>query len=40
MYDVEDARRVKHALNLLDTPLVDYVIVGEVITSLVQRRVI
>jgi len=38
--DVTDARRVKHALELLDIPWVDYVIVGEVITSLVHRRVI
>jgi DNA repair protein RadC len=38
--DVEDARRVKRALDLLGLPLVDYVIVGESITSLVHRRVI
>jgi DNA repair protein RadC len=38
--DVEDARRVKRALDLLSIPLVDYVIVGESITSLVHRRVI
>jgi DNA repair protein RadC len=39
-YDIEDARRVKHALDLVELPLVDYVIVGESITSLVHRRVI
>jgi DNA repair protein RadC len=39
-YDIEDARRVKRALDLLYIPLVDYVIVGESITSLVHRRVI
>jgi DNA repair protein RadC len=39
-YDIEDARRVKHALDLVEPPLVDYVIVGESITSLVHRRVI
>ncbi len=39
-YDVEDARRVKRALDLLGIPLVDYVIVGESVTSLLQRRVI
>jgi hypothetical protein len=38
--DVEDARRVKRALDLLCIPLVDYVVVGESITSLVHRRVI
>lgn len=38
--DVEDARRVKRALELIDVPLVDYVIVGESVTSLVHRRVI
>jgi DNA repair protein RadC len=38
--DVTDARRVKRALDLLGIPLVDYVIVGEAITSLVHRRVI
>ncbi|MEJ1962640.1 MAG: JAB domain-containing protein [Gammaproteobacteria bacterium] len=38
--DVEDAQRVKRALDLLHIPLVDYVIVGESVTSLVQRRVI
>ena len=39
-YDIEDARRVKRALDLLAIPLVDYVIVGESVTSLLQRRVI
>lgn len=39
-HDVEDARRVKRALDLLGLPLVDYVIVGESLTSLVHRRVI
>jgi DNA repair protein RadC len=39
-YDVEDARRVKRALDLLDIPLLDYVIVGEGVTSLRQRGVI
>jgi DNA repair protein RadC len=38
--DVEDARRVKRAPDLLDIPLVDYVIVGESITSLAHRCVI
>ncbi len=38
--DVEDARRLKHALALIEVPLVDYIIVGESVTSLVQRRVI
>ncbi|MEJ1965990.1 MAG: JAB domain-containing protein [Gammaproteobacteria bacterium] len=38
--DVEDAPRVKRALDLLHIPLGDYVIVGEAVTSLVQRRVI
>jgi DNA repair protein RadC len=40
VHDVEDARRVKRALDLLEMPLLDYVIVGESITSLVHRRVI
>jgi len=40
VHDVQDARRVKHALDLLEMPLLDYVIVGESITSLVHRRVI
>jgi DNA repair protein RadC len=39
-HDIEDARRVKRALDLLNMPLLDYVIVGESITSLVHRRVI
>jgi DNA repair protein RadC len=39
-YDVEDARRVKRALDLLEIPLVDYVIAGEGVTSLRQRGVI
>jgi DNA repair protein RadC len=39
-HDIEDAPRVKRALNLLDMPLLDYVIVSESITSLVHRRVI
>ena len=39
-HEVEDARRVKHALDLLHVPLVDYVIVGESVTSLLQRGVI
>jgi DNA repair protein RadC len=39
-YDAEDARRVKHALDLLVIPLLDYVIVGESVTSLRQRGVI
>jgi DNA repair protein RadC len=38
--DAEDARRVKYALSLIEVPLVDYVIVGESVTSLVHRRVI
>jgi DNA repair protein RadC len=40
VHDVQDARRVKHALDLLEIPLLDYVIAGELITSLVHRRVI
>jgi DNA repair protein RadC len=39
-HDVEDARRVKRALDLLGIPLMDYVIVGQAITSLVHRRAI
>jgi DNA repair protein RadC len=38
--DIEDARHVKRALDLVGLPLMDYVIVGESITSLVHRRVI
>jgi DNA repair protein RadC len=38
--DAEDARRLKHALWLIEVPQVDYIIVGESVTSLVQRRVI
>jgi hypothetical protein len=37
---IEDARRVKRALDLLLIPLLAYVIVGEGVTSLLQRRVI
>ncbi len=33
------ARRVKRALDLLQMPLLDYVIVGESITSLAHRRI-
>ena len=40
VYDFEDAQRVKLALDLLAIPLIDYVIVGESVTSLLQRRVI
>ncbi len=40
VHDVEDARRVKRALDLLVIPLLDYVIVGQSVTSLLQRRVI
>ena len=39
-YDFDDARRVKHALDLLAIPLVDYVIAGESVTSLLQRGLI
>jgi DNA repair protein RadC len=39
-YDAEDARRVKRALDLLGIPRLDYVIVGEGVTSLRQRGVI
>jgi DNA repair protein RadC len=39
-YDIEGARRVKRALGLLEIPLLDYVIVGEGVTSLRQRGVI
>ena len=38
--DCTDARRVKYALSLIEVPLVDYIIVGESVTSLVHRRVI
>ena len=38
--DIEDAKRVKHALGLLHVPLVDYVIAGKSVTSLLQRGVI
>ena len=34
VYDFEDARRVKHALDLLVIPLVDYIIAGRSVTSL------
>ena len=40
VYDVRDAQRVKLALDLLGIPLIDYVIVGQSVTSLLQRRVI
>jgi len=40
IYDVEDARRVKHALDVLGILLVDYVIAGQSVTSLLQRGVI
>ena len=39
-HDFDDARRVKHALDLLAIPLVDYVIAGQSVTSLLQRGVI
>jgi DNA repair protein RadC len=39
-HNIEDARRVKHALGLVNLPLLDYVMVGESITSLVHRRVV
>jgi DNA repair protein RadC len=38
--DVEDARRVQRALNLLDVPLLDYVIVGQGVASLRMRGVL
>ena len=38
-HDIEDARRVKRALDLLDLPLLNYVIADESITSLVHRRI-
>jgi len=38
--DDENARRVKRALSLIEVPLVDYIIAGESVTSLVHRRVI
>jgi len=38
--DAENARRVKRALSLIEVPLVDYIIAGESVTSLVYRRVI
>ncbi len=37
-HDFEDARRVKHALDLLVIPLLDYVIVGRSVMSLLQKR--
>ena len=40
LQDFEDARRVKHALGLLEIPLIDYVIAGASVTSLLQRRAI
>ncbi len=40
VHDMEDARRVKRALDLLHIPLVDYVIAGELVTSLLQKGVI
>ena len=40
VHDVEDAPRVKRALDLLSIPLVDYVIVGGSATSLRQRGII
>jgi DNA repair protein RadC len=40
VYDLENARRVKRALDLLMIPLLDYVIVGESITSLLQRGIV
>ncbi len=39
-HDVEDARRVKRALDLLGMPMLDYVIVGKSVTSLLQKGVI
>ena len=39
-HDFEDARRVQRAMELLGIPLLDYVIVGESVTSLRQRGVI
>jgi DNA repair protein RadC len=40
VHDIDDARRVKQALDLLVIPLLDYVIVGQSVTSLLQRGVI
>jgi DNA repair protein RadC len=40
LHDFEDARRVKRALDLLAVPLIDYLIVGASVTSLLQRGVI
>ena len=40
VHDFQDAQRVKLALDLLAIPLVDYVIVGQSVTSLLQRGVI
>jgi DNA repair protein RadC len=38
--DIADARRLREMLDEIDLPLIDYVIVGETVTSLRQRRVI
>lgn len=38
--DVEDARRVTRAMNLLQVPVLDYVIVGKSVTSLRARGVL
>ena len=37
IHDFEDARRVNRAMDLLAMPLLDYVIVGDSVTSLRQR---
>jgi len=39
-HDIEDAHRVKRALDLIAMPLLDYVIAGQSVTSLLQRGVI
>jgi DNA repair protein RadC len=38
--DVEDARRLRRMLDTIDLPLIDYVIVGQTVTSLRQRGAI
>jgi DNA repair protein RadC len=36
LHDFDDARRVKRALDLLAIPLIDYLIAGASVTSLLQ----
>ncbi len=39
-YDIDDARRVNRALEMLMIPLLDYLIVGQAASSLRQRGVL